>query len=159
MLNGLIFWDTQNADYAAGQRLPQKCDVARRVQAGSSPRSTALFRSVDIDLSDAGLSTLSARRRREPCGRRRREPGRLSPGQNMAQTKKTPQRRRWRDVLSEFVHNNNRSPPQRPQTNGLADAAEHSALIPKMRSPSVSARQGPCAKAPEEPASCLAQMV
>jgi len=151
--DGLIFWDTKNRTTGPGQKIAEKSRWARSFNRVFTRSTAPIPVRSDIDLSDAAINLSARRRRRTLAGAGPANQGRHESCQNGATKRATAA---LRDVLTEFVPYNP-SPPQRPN-NALPTPPTQ--CVNTQNAVAVRERPtGPCAKPPEEPASCLAKWV
>jgi glucose/mannose transport system substrate-binding protein len=118
--DGLIFWDTKNPDYAAGQTIAARVAMSQEFNRVFTQINGSIPVRSDIDLSDSSY---------QPCQRDAKaslagavEAGQvvMSLGNNMALPNASTAA--LRDVLTEFVHNSTITPAEGQQR--LADAAD-----------------------------------
>jgi glucose/mannose transport system substrate-binding protein len=118
--DGLIFWDTKNADYAAGQKIAAKVAMGQEFNRVFTQINGSIPVRSDIDLSDAAYQPCQRDAGANLAGAVAANQVVMSLGHNMAQPNAATAA--LRDVLTEFVHNNTITPAEAQQR--LADAAD-----------------------------------
>lgn len=118
--DGMIFWDTKNADLLAGQKATAQVAMSREFSKTFTQINGSIPVRTDIDLNDAGFQDCQRDAAKTLSGAIAANQVVMSLGHNMAQT--SPVTAALRDVLTEFVHNN-RITPEEAQKR-LADAAD-----------------------------------
>ena len=73
--DGLIFWDTKNPDYAAGQKIAAKVAMSQEFNKVFTQINGSIPVRSDIDLSDPAYQPCQRDAKAQSRGRRRRGPG------------------------------------------------------------------------------------
>ena len=118
--DGMIFWDTKNPDYLAGQKVTAQVAMSKEFARTFTQINGSIPVRTDIDLSDAGYQNCQRDAAKTLAGAIAANQTVMSLGHNMAQT--SPVTAALRDVLTEFVHNKTITPEEAQKR--LADAAE-----------------------------------
>jgi glucose/mannose transport system substrate-binding protein len=118
--DGLIFWDTKNPDYAAGQKIAAKVAMSQEFNKVFTQINGSIPVRSDIDLSDSAYQPCQRDAKANLVGALDAGQVVMSLGNNMAQPNATTAA--LRDVLTEFVHNSTITPGEAQQR--LADAAD-----------------------------------
>jgi glucose/mannose transport system substrate-binding protein len=118
--DGLIFWETKNPDYAAGQKIAAKVAMSQEFNKVFTQINGSIPVRSDIDLSDSAYQPCQRDAKANLAGALDAGQVVMSLGNNMAQPNATTAA--LRDVLTEFVHNSTMTPEEAQQR--LADAAD-----------------------------------
>jgi len=120
--DGMIFWDTKNADYLAGQKATAQVAMSKEFAKTFTQINGSIPVRTDVDLADAGFQDCQRDAAKNLAGAISANQAIMSLGHNMAQT--SPVTAALRDVLTEFVHNKSITPEEAQKR--LADAADAS---------------------------------
>jgi glucose/mannose transport system substrate-binding protein len=118
--DGLIFWDTKNPDYAAGQKIAAKVAMGQEFSRVFTQINGSIPVRSDIDLSDPAYQPCQRDASSNLAGAVDAGQVVMSLGNNMALPNGPTAA--LRDVLTEFVHNDTITPAEAQQR--LADAAD-----------------------------------
>ena len=118
--DGMIFWDTKNADLLAGQKATAQVAMSKEFAKTFTQINGSIPVRTDIDLSDAGFQDCQRDAAKNLAGAIQANQAIMSLGHNMAQT--SPVTAALRDVLTEYVHNDKITPEEAQKR--LADAAD-----------------------------------
>jgi glucose/mannose transport system substrate-binding protein len=118
--DGLIFWDTKNADYAAGQKIAAKVAMGQEFNKVFTQINGSIPVRSDIELSDSAYQPCQRDAKANLAGAVDAGQVVMSLGNNMALPNSATAA--LRDVLTEFVHNSTITPEEAQQR--LADAAD-----------------------------------
>jgi glucose/mannose transport system substrate-binding protein len=118
--DGLIFWDTKNADYAAGQKIAAQVAMGRDFSRVFTQMNGSLPVRSDINMADPAYQDCQRDAAANLKSSVASKQVVMSLGNNMAQTSTVTAE--LRDVLTEFVHNK-RITPEEAQKR-LASAAD-----------------------------------
>jgi glucose/mannose transport system substrate-binding protein len=118
--DGLIFWDTKNADYLAGQKITAQVAMSKEFNRIFTQINGSIPVRADVDLSGSNFQDCQRDAAENLRGAIAVDQVVMSLGHNMAQS--TPVTAALRDVLTEFVHNKDITPEEAQEF--LADAAD-----------------------------------
>ncbi len=118
--DGLIFWDTKNADLLAGQKITAKVITGKEFGRTFTQINGSIPVRTDIDLSDAAYQDCQRDASKNLSSAVAAKQVVMSLGHNMAQSSSVTGT--LRDVLTEYVHNDSITPEQAQKR--LADAAD-----------------------------------
>jgi len=120
--DGLIFWDTKNPDYLAGQKIAAQVAMGQEFNRIFTQINGSIPVRSDISLADPAYQDCQRDAAANLSGAIAAKQVVMSLGHNMAQT--APITAELRDVLTEFVHNNKITPEEgQKRLAAAADAA------------------------------------